>query len=81
MTPRKIAIHPSNLFISNVWFISNQPAIVAKTPSIESMIAAGAGLALCWAIICNVYPRPADKIPVYNISNHSNEIFFIVGSS
>ena len=32
-------------------------------------------------MIWRVYPRPADKIPVYKISNHSKLIFFKVGSS
>ena len=81
ITPVKIARHPRNLFKSKVWLISNHPAIVAKTPSIDKIIAAGAGLAFRCAIICKVYPKPADRTPVYNISNHSIEIFFKVGLS
>ena len=53
-TPTKIAIQPSILFVSKIWFNKIHPAIVPKTDSIERIIAAGAGLALLWAIICNV---------------------------
>jgi hypothetical protein len=35
--------HPSTLLKSKIWFNKNHAAIVAKTPSKEKIIAAGAG--------------------------------------
>ena len=35
--------HPSMLLMSKIWLNRNQAAIVAKTPSSEKIIAAGAG--------------------------------------
>ena len=81
MTPINIARHPSIFCVSKTWFKSIQPAIAAKTDSIDKIIAAGAGLAFCWAIIWRVYPMPAEKIPVYKISNHSICILESFGSS
>ena len=43
-TPLNINKHPNKLFISNIWSNKNQAAIVAKTPSKEKIIAAGAGV-------------------------------------
>ena len=54
MTPINIARHPSIFCVSKTWFNNTQPAITAKTDSIDKIIAAGAGLALRWAIICSV---------------------------
>ena len=42
-TPHKIKKHPTKLLIPKIWFSKNQAAIVAKTPSKEKIIAAGAG--------------------------------------
>ena len=44
MTPANIASHPSIFWVSKTWFNNIQPAITAKTDSIDRIIAAGAGL-------------------------------------
>ena len=36
--------HPNKLLTPNIWFNKIQAAIVAKTPSNEKIIAAGAGV-------------------------------------
>ena len=54
MTPANIARHPSIFWVSKAWFNNIQPAITAKTDSIDRIIAAGAGLTLCWAMIWSV---------------------------
>ena len=48
-TPHKIKKHPNKLLILSIWFNKNQAAIVAKTPSKEKIIAAGAGVIFLWA--------------------------------
>ncbi len=43
-TPHSIKKHPTKLLTPNIWSNKNQAAIVAKTPSNEKIIAAGAGV-------------------------------------
>ena len=43
-TPIKIKKHPTRLLISKIWLSKNQAETVAKTPSNEKIIAAGAGV-------------------------------------
>ena len=64
---------------SNKVTFSNDPTahaeIVAKTPSKDIIIAAGAASIFLWPKSCRTKATPPDKIPAYNISKVSSLIF------
>ena len=63
ITPTKIKPHPKILLIFNIWLKIIQAAIVAKTPSKEKIIAAGAGEMFFCAYIWSTKAIPPDSMP------------------
>ena len=55
--------------------------MVAKTPSREKIIAAGAGSIFLCAYICKTKAKPPDKIQAYKIESISFNIFSNINSS
>ena len=57
-----------------IWFRIIHADIVAKTPSKDIIIAAGAGEICFWPTSCKTNAAPPDKTPAYNISYVSSII-------
>ena len=68
-------MQPIILFKPKIWFKIIHAAIVAKTPSKENIIPAGAGEIFFWAYICKVKAIPPDNTPAYIIDTDSFKIF------